>query len=544
MNRAASIAARGCEWSDWGRSRHSQIGWVGEVRDAAKVGPAQWAWAVSDATPPDPTAALIGPDGDELATIAAMVRSAAARTSHLWRIEGHDGDRTARLIEASHALHRAALALSDVDLIGHGQGRGDPAAMPSGDGQGDAAQATRAALVGAAVDAVAAASDLPGAFSAFVEVVRPRAPFDGACFAVRSLEAKLRVVASVGSVDWQALDGRPTTEEGRRAWERFRAGQSMVTVDTTPSGEPVHQALADAGVRSYLSVPVIAAGEVRAVVFFSASRPGAFSGGGQRALEEAVRATASAFNTLVLLDGEREAVARLRELSSLKNDFVATVVHDLRSPMTVIAGLAELLVSGAELSDEQRSAFLVRIVANTKRLSTLVDAVLDVARLESGDIVYEPTAFDLVALVRDLVDEAALAQPNRPYRLDAPEDMPEAIGDPDLYLRVVTNLLSNADKFSVDDAPVEVLITADQAHLQVRVRDTGPGIDPADVPKLFQRFSRLNRHGVGTAVPGTGLGLYISKQLVEAQGGRIWAESTPGEGSAFCFTVPVAGARS
>ncbi len=501
---------------------------------------------MSAATPPDPAPALIGPDGDELAGIAAMVRSAASTISHLWRAEGHDGERTARLIEASHALHRAALALSDVDLIGHGLGHGGPAAIPGGAGNGDAMrQANRAALVGAAVDAVAGASDLPRAFSAFVNVVRPRAAFDGACFAHRSLDGGLRLAAAEGSVDWRALEGRPVTEEGRRAWERFRAGDSMVTVDTArPSAEPVHQALAEAGVRSYLSVPVIAAGEVRAVVFFSAARPGAFSGGPQLALEDAVRATASAFHMLMLLDGEREAVARLRELTALRDDFVATVVHDLRSPMTVISGLATVLVSGADLSDEQRSAFLERIVANTARLSTLIDAVLDVARLESGDIAYESIAFDLVALVRDLVDEAALAQPHRTYRLDAPEPIPQAFGDPATYLRVVTNLLSNADKFSIEDAPVEVLITTEEALLQVRVRDTGPGIDSADLPKLFQRFSRINRHGVGALIPGTGLGLYISKQLVEAQGGRIWADSTPGEGSAFCFTVPVAGRSS
>ncbi|MGQ0432153.1 MAG: sensor histidine kinase [Microthrixaceae bacterium] len=494
---------------------------------------------MTDADPPAQTES----HADDLREIAALVQAAAVRTSLLWRTDGFDGDRTARLIEASRALHRAAVALSDVSLIGYESGGTDGGEQPRGEGKGDdLRQAARAALVDAAVDAVANAPDLPAAFRSFVDIVRPRAAFDAACFAHRSLDEQLRVAVAEGSVDWRALEGRPVTDEGRRAWERFQSGASIVAVDTTrPSAEPVHQALAEAGVRSYLSVPVVAAGEVRAVVFFSAGRPRAFGGDGQKVLEDAVRATARAFHMLMLLDGEREAVARLRELSSLKDDFIATVVHDLRSPMTVISGLAGLLATETDLSDELRVTSLARIVANTKRLSTMVDAVLDVARLEAGGIAYEPTAFDLVALVRDLVDEAALAQPSRSYRLDAPGQLPQAFGDPDTYVRVVTNLLSNAVKFSGDDAPVEVAMAADGAHLRVAVQDHGPGIDEADLPRLFRRFSRVNGHGVGAPIPGTGLGLYISKQLVEAQGGRIWVqESTRGQGSCFYFTVPKA----
>lgn len=401
-------------------------------------------------------------------------------------------------------------------------------------------QAAHEVLLAGVVHAVAAASDLPEAFASFVDIVCVRTPFDSACFVECSPDSEVRVLAMAGSVDWTLLEGHPASELGQLDPQRYRAASSVVVGDNDGEpAEPINRELGRAGVRSYVSVPLVAAREVRALVIFSWSRAWGFAVDAPPGLEDVVSETADAFNMLVLLDRERAAMARLRELDALKNSFVATVVHDLRTPLTVIAGLTHVLLQGANLSDAERSGFLGRIVANTERLSGLVSSVLDISRIESGDAGYDLREFDLRALLGQALEEAGDAEPSRPYRLDAPEQLPLAFGDPDAYLRVVGNLVSNAVKFSPGEAPVEVTITADDSELQVGVRDTGPGIDASDHPRLFQRFSRINGHDPGPRVRGTGLGLYISKQIVEAQGGRIWLESTFGHGATFYFTVPV-----
>lgn len=392
-----------------------------------------------------------------------------------------------------------------------------------------------------ALGAVATASDLPTAFRSFVEVVRPLAWFDGACVVQSSPEGGPRVAAAEGPVDWQELQGPPLTRAGRRGWEQLWAGESGVVLETTsPSLEPAHQALARAGVRSYLSVPVVAVGEVQAVVLFAATRPESFDGDRRRLLEGAVRSVASAFRLLLLLDGEREAVARLRERSIVKDDFVSTVVHELRSPLTVITGLGELLEQGRVRSTEEQLTLLSRIVVSSKRVSRLVDAVLDVARLDSGVPVRDPVAFDLGALVRGLVTEAARAQPGRSCRAEVPDGLPAAFGDPEACVRVVTNLLSTAQRYSEDDAPLEVVVRARRPQLQVEIGAGGPGVDSDAAPRLLECVSP-DRGSAEGSVPGTDLGLDISKRLVEAQGGSIWAESTAGGGQRVCFTVPIAG---
>lgn len=246
-----------------------------------------------------------------------------------------------------------------------------------------------------------------------------------------------------------------------------------------------------------------------------------------------------------LLDRERETASRLRELDALKSEFVSIVAHDLRSPMTVIAGYAEMLqLDGEGMAAAEREALLGRIVANITRLSDLVGDVFDVARIDSGDFTYTLAPFDLAAAVRRTVEEAAIAQPGRECRMVVPDNLSLAFGDEDRYWRVLANLLSNAFKFSPQAALVEVSVCERGHELEVRVRDHGPGIDPDDLPRLFGKFSRVAQRGPGPKAPGTGLGLYISKHLVEGQGGRMWVETVPDQGSSFFFTVPTARDRT
>jgi signal transduction histidine kinase len=173
-------------------------------------------------------------------------------------------------------------------------------------------------------------------------------------------------------------------------------------------------------------------------------------------------------------------------------------------------------------------------------LSGLVEDVLQVARIESGQFAYEVAPFDLPALVRRTAGEIELGSDSPRIRVVAAAELPPAMGDGERNWQVLTNLLSNALKFSPDDAPVEVAITTDGTELTVAVRDQGAGIDADDMVRLFQKFSRIRTADVRGKIKGTGLGLYICQQIVEAQGGRIWAESTVGAGSTFIYTIPAA----
>ena len=270
---------------------------------------------------------------------------------------------------------------------------------------------------------------------------------------------------------------------------------------------------------------------------FAAVRPHAFDDEHLALVGELIAAVGGALYTVGRLAEEERTSARLRELDQLKNEFVGVVAHDLRSPMTVIAGYVDtVLQRWDDLTDEMKRELLGVASKNTKRLSVLVEDVLQVARIESGDFPYEIAPFDLGALVRRTVAEMTSARPERPVCADVPESLPEAFGDEDRQWRVLTNLVSNAQKFSPDDVPVVVTVRAREAYLEVSVVDRGPGIAAEDLPRLFGKFARLA--GAPGGEKGTGLGLYICKALVEAQGGTIDATSRVGAGTTLRYTVP------
>lgn len=243
------------------------------------------------------------------------------------------------------------------------------------------------------------------------------------------------------------------------------------------------------------------------------------------------------------LEVQAAEVQRLRHLDELKNEYVAMVAHDLRSPMASISGAAAtLLHSGDRLGEEHRRGLLEMITRSTGRLSGLVEDVLQVARIESGQFSSEAAAFDLGDLVRRTASEVEVGGGGHPrITVDVAEGLPFALADEERVWQVATNLLTNALKFSADDTAVDARVDVAGDGLQVTVTDRGVGIDADDLHRLFEKFSRIRpAAGPGTST-GTGLGLYICRRIVEAQGGRIWARSRPGEGSTFAFTVPVAG---
>lgn len=230
----------------------------------------------------------------------------------------------------------------------------------------------------------------------------------------------------------------------------------------------------------------------------------------------------------------------LRRLDRLKNEFIAMVAHDVRTPLTVISGFAETLrEQHDELGPSERRTFLDTILRNAKRCTEFIENLLQFARIEVGEFQQVVKPFDLVDVARRLTGELVAVQGIDNLKVSAAPDVPPALGDEARQWQVLANLLSNAVKFSSPGEPIVVEIQRYGEELRVAVRDRGPGIPAAEVSQLFQKFASLNSSGPNRAV-GTGLGLYICRRIVEAGNGRIWVESRPGRGSTFYFTVPAA----
>ena len=383
--------------------------------------------------------------------------------------------------------------------------------------------------------AVATAPDLKEAFDAFGAVAREGLTFDRVSLSLIDDDDVATVVAVTGDLTDALPIGFALPLDDPLIAEILRSRRPYLVNDTDV--ELVGRSAAMIGVRSFVGAPVLVAGQPRALLRFAARRPGAFTSDDLLLLDELVNVVGGALYTLARLHHERRTSARLRELDALKNEFVGVVAHDLRSPMTVIVGYVDTVLSHWDDMDDAMKRELLAVASrNTKRLSGLVEDVLQVARMESGDFPYEIAPFDLGALVRRTAEEMNTARADRPVRAEVPDGLPPAFGDEDRQWRVLTNLVSNAQKFSPPDVPVVVTVTAGETHLEVAVTDRGPGIPEADVPRLFGKFSRLA--AAPTGEKGTGLGLYICKALVEAQGGTIGVESRVGRGTTMRYSVP------
>ena len=238
----------------------------------------------------------------------------------------------------------------------------------------------------------------------------------------------------------------------------------------------------------------------------------------------------------------RIANERLTELDRLKDDFISTVTHELRTPLTSIRAFSEILLDDPEIALEQRKNFLGIITKETARLSRLINQVLDLAKIESGSAEWQESRIDMKELIADTVAGMSQLFREKNIRLavELPESVPAVTADFDRIVQVLLNLLANAEKFcDRDQGEVRIGLSAQGAYLQVGVCDNGPGVRAEDHDAIFDKF----RQGGDTLTgkpQGTGLGLHISRHIVERFGGRIWAESRPGEGACFYFTLPIA----
>jgi signal transduction histidine kinase len=233
-------------------------------------------------------------------------------------------------------------------------------------------------------------------------------------------------------------------------------------------------------------------------------------------------------------------VTEQRELDRLKDDFVATVSHELRTPLTSMMGFLEMIREGeaGELNEEQQR-FLAIVYRSSERLQRLVGDLLFVARLDANGLQLRFADVQLDEIVRDAVESSGALARSREVSLVAEvEPMPAVSGDKERLTQLVGNLISNALKFTPAGGGVVARAFVDDGRAVVEIADTGIGIPPGEQSRLFQRFFRSST-ATEQAIPGTGLGLVISRAIVEAHGGTIDVTSLPGEGTTFRVEIPL-----
>ena len=237
----------------------------------------------------------------------------------------------------------------------------------------------------------------------------------------------------------------------------------------------------------------------------------------------------------------RAANQRLQELDRLKDDFVSTVTHELRTPLTSIRAFSEILHDNPDLDAEERQKFLHIIIQESERLTRLINQVLDLAKLESGRAEWRVAQVDPKWVIEDSVNATGqlFSAKNITLDLRLPGSVPKIYADRDRLVQVLINLLSNAAKFvKADEGRVVVELSSDADAVRVAVIDNGPGISVADQQVIFEKFRQAG--DTMTEKPqGTGLGLPISRQIIEHLGGRLWVQSEPGFGATFIFTLPI-----
>ncbi|MEW5855564.1 MAG: ATP-binding protein [Myxococcota bacterium] len=230
-----------------------------------------------------------------------------------------------------------------------------------------------------------------------------------------------------------------------------------------------------------------------------------------------------------------EDITAMKNLERLREEWTSIVAHDLRQPVSVISNYAALLARQIEQT-EVRSR-IEQILVSVRHLNRMISDLMDISRLEAHQLSLKREAINLPRLVREVVERRANVLKGHALRLDLDESIAPALVDPQRVEQVLGNLLSNAVKYGAEGTPIEVRVAKRPGQAEISVVNQGHGIPPEELPHLFERFRRARDVPKGDG--SVGLGLYICRGLVEAHGGHIWAESTPGQTTTFHFTLPV-----
>jgi signal transduction histidine kinase len=302
----------------------------------------------------------------------------------------------------------------------------------------------------------------------------------------------------------------------------------MSMAQTSPLIPPVEE-----GRPARLVVPLTSAGKPFGLI--AVERGEAFTPG-----EVAFLARLSARSGVALQNAR--LYQAVQDANQAKSKFVSVVSHELRIPMTSIKGYADLLSKGmAGPVSDQQVEFLKTIQNNVERMSALVSDLSNISRIETGRLKLELKAFVIDSHLQETVNSLLprIEEKGQTLEVYLAEDLPHVYADPNRFMQVMTNLISNASKYTPRGGWITVLAQRQDRFVRLEVRDTGLGISEEDQEKLFSQFFRSENPAVREE-QGWGLGLNVTKLLVELQGGEIGVESTLGKGSTFWFTVPEA----
>ncbi len=379
---------------------------------------------------------------------------------------------------------------------------------------------------------VAETFDTEAGLDAVLRLARTIFIFDTAALFLENQEHK-----TLEPVYARAL-GRGRTHEADVPWgepaaeEAFRTGETVLRHEDLGPAVPGRERR-----RDYLGLPMMVGGRcVGGLVF------GRF--GGPAYPPEHIRlAEFVAWHVGQLLENRRLAsrIASLeaqRELMRMQDEFISTISHELRTPLGFIKGyVTTLLRPDINWDETTRQEFLHIIDDEADRLRELIDNLLDSSRLESGTLSMSCAPSRLGSVIRDAVQRRKAMTPEMDIRLVVPDDLPVVMIDTTRVAQVLDNLMSNAAKYAAG-APVTIRARSGGRTVEVEVQDEGPGIAAEHLPHLFERFYRVPASG--SSVRGTGLGLHICRKIIEAHGEHISVSSTPGLGTTFRFTLPVA----
>lgn len=340
-----------------------------------------------------------------------------------------------------------------------------------------------------------------------------------------------------------------TITPGKGEWGRILARKKAVFVSASGESPPP-------GLRGLLSegafaiLPLCSPARTVGLLCLGSPGRGSLSPEARRTLEAIADEVGIALDNAILYRELREYVEELeranrelRGVDEMKSNFISAVTHELKQPLSLIGGYAQTLYDYYDsLTYEEEMQALRVILERTRFLTSLVDDLLDLSLLEVGHIKLHKEEFDLVELCSRLAEEYGDRGEGQPIVVDFPPDFPRLVADARRMEQVLSNLLSNAVKFSEGRGEIRICGEVSGDTARIRVMDQGVGIDPVQMPRIFDRFYQADA-STRRQYPGVGLGLFICRQLVEAHGGRIWAENRPEGGAMFTFEIPLSTER-
>jgi signal transduction histidine kinase len=328
---------------------------------------------------------------------------------------------------------------------------------------------------------------------------------------------------------------------GETAIGKAAAERAPVQIpDVLKESSLVLEVVVRAGYRAVLIVPLLRPDQIVGALVVRRKAPGEFPEGTVELLRTFAAQSVLAIQNARLFHEIEEKGRELAQVSQHKSQFLANMSHELRTPLNAILGYTELILDSVygETPDRMRTV-LQRIERNGKHLLGLINDVLDLSKIEAGQLTLSLAPYSLKDVVQSVYSavEPLAADKNLAFKIEVARDLPRGIGDERRLTQVLLNLVGNAIKFA-DAGEVTINAASNNVCFQVSVRDSGPGISEADQAKLFQEFQQAD-NSITRKKGGTGLGLAISKRIIEMHGGKISLHSAVGQGSTFSFTLPI-----